>query len=107
VADEIMSLHEAVARKASGTKPITYVDSIPLQILIVEKGDPSPLAFGKKACVVFHVGTGNIETHVLEDGETGFYTEVDSLVDMFETMAESLWEAGQPKVVNGAQATHP
>jgi hypothetical protein len=95
VADEIMSLHNAVAKKAKGTKPIVYADSIPLQILIVEKNDPSPLAFGKKACVVFHVGTGNIETTLMEDGETGFYTELDSLVEMFQTMAESLWEAGQ------------
>ncbi len=92
---EIMSLHHELAKKAPANRPIKYVDSIPLQILIVERGDSSPLAVAKKACVVFHVGTGNIETHVLEDGETGFYTEVDSVVEMFETMAESLWEAGQ------------
>jgi hypothetical protein len=95
VAAEIMDLHNKLAGKAPEGKPIRYVDSIPLQILIVER-ENAPLALGKRACVVFHVGTGNIQTDVLEDGETGFYTEVDSVVEMFETMAESLWEAGSP-----------
>jgi hypothetical protein len=91
VADEIIRRHKAVEEKIPPeVKPLSYVDSIPLQILIVEKD-----ALGKKGCVVFHVGTSNIETKTLERGETGFYTEVDSVVDMFETMAQSLWESGQ------------
>jgi hypothetical protein len=94
VIDEIMKLHRALETKVPANKPIKYVDSIPLQILIVERGDALPMSVNKKACVVFHVGTGNIETQTLENGETGFYTEVDSVVEMFETMAESLWEAG-------------
>lgn len=95
VIGEIIKLHRALAEKVPANKPIKYIDSIPLQILIVERGDALPMSVNRKACVVFHVGTGNIETGVLEDGETGFYTEVDSVVEMFETMAESLWEAGQ------------
>ncbi|MGI8990908.1 MAG: hypothetical protein ACR2I2_15190 [Bryobacteraceae bacterium] len=104
VADEIIRLHKAVEKKVTESKPVTYVNSIPLQILIVEKGGPSPLVMGKKACVVFHVGTANIETYLLEDGETGFYTEVESLVEMFEQMAESLWDAGRPAEIQPASS---
>lgn len=92
VVAEIAELHNQVASRTEKQERIRYDDSIPMQLLIVEKDNE----VGKRACVVFHVGTSNIQTLLLEDGEHGFYTEVDQVVEMFDQTAQSLWEAAKP-----------
>jgi hypothetical protein len=89
LAEEIYELHRTVQDR----KPdrVRTLDSIPLQMLIVEL--KPELGHNKKACLVFHVGTDNIGTTQQENGESGFYTEVDNIVDVFQTMADSLFEA--------------
>jgi len=92
VAVEIAEGHKRIASGLAKPHRMRFVDNIPFQILVVEKGVPA-----RRCCLVFHVGTANIGTDIVEKGELGFYTEVDEVVDMFVNHVESLWESADPK----------
>lgn len=89
VVENIITRHNKVAALVDEKNPVKYLDSIPLQFMILEKD-------GRRACLVFHVGTENIATTRLEGGELGFYTEIDQVIEMFVGIAESLYEAALP-----------
>lgn len=91
LAAEMRGMHKKVEHYVKGG--VGYLDSIPLQMLIVEKKEN--LGHSKKACLVFHVGTDNLDTPQQDNGEVGFYSEVDSIVEVFQTTAESLREAAR------------
>ena len=91
LATEMRRLHKAIEQDVKCG--VGYLDSIPLQMLIIEKKENQ--GYSKKACLVFHVGTDNLDTPQQDDGEVGFYTEVDSIVEVFQTTAESLREAAR------------
>ena len=66
-----------------------YIQSIPLQLIAVEREN------GGNACLVFHVGTENIRAAKLDEkGGPGFYSEIAGVISMFTTVAESLYETG-------------
>lgn len=90
---EIKTLHDSVEAKAANKpRPVRYLSTLPLQLLIVDKGGAEPGRPARRAALVFHVGSENLDATLLEDGELGFYTEVDQVVDMFDTMAKSLYQ---------------
>jgi hypothetical protein len=91
LAAEMRAMHKRVEEHVKGG--VGYLESIPLQMLIVEKKESQ--GHSKKACLVFHVGTDNLDTPQQHNGEVGFYSEVDSIVEVFETTAESLREAAR------------
>jgi hypothetical protein len=93
VAEKVQTLHEEVARCVKSG--VGYLESIPMQLLIVEQKEE--FGHDRKACLVFHVGTDNIATRQQENGETGVYSEVDNIVEVFQTMAESLRDAAQTR----------
>lgn len=95
---ELKTHHDQVAAVAKPDRPVSYLPSLPLQMLIVEKAAAEQKAVTKRACIVFHIGSENIGSVLLEEsGELGFYTEIEETVKMFATMAESLYESASPK----------
>jgi hypothetical protein len=78
-------------------------------MLVVDIED-GPIATRQRAALVFHVGSENIASKLMENGELGFYTEIDSVVSMFCTTAESLHRAEpamtHEEISNPSAATH-
>jgi hypothetical protein len=90
ICGEIRAAHEEVEQKSKNK--IRYLTSLPLQLLIVDSPEWAPGAARSRVALVFHVGSENVASAVMDDdGELGFYTEVDSLVSMFANLAESLY----------------
>jgi len=90
VSAEIKKAHEAIEKRSSSE--VRYLTSLPLQLLIVESADWAPSGVRPRAALVFHVGSENVASALMEDGELGFYTEIDSVVTMFANLAESLYQ---------------
>jgi len=97
VALKVRQYHKEVENEAN-RRPVRYLTSLPLQLLILDKrGEPR-----RRGALVFHVGSENIEAKLQEDGELGFYTEIDQIVEMFATMAESLYETAELQAKRGS-----
>lgn len=88
VSAKVKTSHDQVAQsanQASPKRPVRYLSSLPLQLLIVDKNEEPQ----RRAALVFHVGSENLAA---QQSEIGFYSEIDQVVDMFATMAESLYQ---------------
>ncbi|MBS4052863.1 MAG: hypothetical protein KGZ69_16910 [Methylomonas sp.] len=86
-ADEIIALHEKVEGNVNANRPVKYLESIPLQLVCVDRKE------GGQECLVFHVGTENIHATKLDrNGELGFCSRIGGVISMFTTVAETYYE---------------
>ena len=76
-------------------KEIHMTESLPIQLLI--SGLPPDRGAGKFGCLVFMVGTEMIQAGLESDSAPAFYTELDTMVKVFRTLAYALINSAQGK----------
>lgn len=86
----------------SSGKIIEEVESLPIQLLIVGLPSENGSNDRRYGCLVFMVGTEILNTDLEPGKEPAFYTQLDSMVEVYKTLARALIRQAQRPRSRGA-----